>query len=351
MSGATIGGSDPARRYRLRYDVSHVVAEPGEWFISAELVMPAAEPIGSMTVLCCTPGGGCTGGYFDLGGAHSEFSFAEYACAAGFACVLVDNLATGESTPDGERWISPQSVARANAEAFRLAVDDVQRKVGVPAHSVGVGHSMGAMLTLIAQADTGSHIAIACLGFTPTGLPEVLSAEELEMAGTGAVTPETLTRLARQRFSDTGRPTGKQEARPAFPFSLPGTDRAALQALAATATNLLPLPATLSLLPGNVVESIRKITVPVFLGGGDHEPWHRPDTVVPCFEHSQDISFYTLVDAAHNHNVAPTRKLLWERMLGWAGLITKGKSCDEAGTTTEKRRMFDKSGHRAHAEG
>jgi hypothetical protein len=78
----------------------------------------------------------------------------------------------------------------------------------------------------------------------------------------------------------------------------------------------------LSLLPGNINTHIKQITVPVFLGGADHEPWHRAAEMVPAFQSSTDISFFTLTGAAHNHNVAPTRKLLWQRLLGWAALIT-----------------------------
>jgi hypothetical protein len=74
----------------------------------------------------------------------------------------------------------------------------------------------------------------------------------------------------------------------------------------------------LSLLPGNIVEQIGQITVPVFLGGADHEPWHRAAKLVAPFTRSTDISFFTLAGAAHNHNVAPTRQLLWQRLFGWA---------------------------------
>lgn len=316
--------SNPPQRLRTRYDVSHVVDEPGEWFISAEILVPATIPeTASLTVLCCTPGGGCTGKYFDLGEPEAGFSFASYAVAAGFACVLIDNLATGQSTPGADPWVSPRSVARANAEAFVRATEELGTLFpgSVAMATVGVGHSMGAMLTLMAQAMTEQHAAIACLGFTPSGLPGVLSTEELRVAAAGQVSLEVLNSLARKRFSDSGAPPAAQDAHQPFPFCLADTDRAGLRALAAASTNLLPLAGFLSLLPGNVIEYIREITVPVFLGGGDHEPWHKAAELVPVFEKSNDISFYTLVDAAHNHNVASTRELLWRRLLGWAAVV------------------------------
>lgn len=311
------------RRFRARYDVTRVVDEPGDWFVSAELLVPTSVPgADHVTVLCCTPGGGCTGEYFDLGEPDAGFSFAQYAVAAGFACVLVDNLGTGRSTPGADPWISPQSVARAGAEAFALATHDVA--AALPAATtiatVGVGHSMGAMLTLMGQAMRGQHSAIASLGFTPSGLPTVLSPEELRIANSGSVPLETLTSIAQQLFSGE-RPTGDQRAPEPFPFCLPDTDPAGLAALVAAATNVLPLPGTLSLLPGNISDYIRQITVPVFLGGGDHEPWHQAAELVPAFQSSADITFYTLVDAAHNHNVASTRELLWRRLLGWAAVV------------------------------
>jgi pimeloyl-ACP methyl ester carboxylesterase len=308
---------------RARYDVTRVVDEPGDWFVSAELLLPAVTSgADQMTVLCCTPGGGCTGEYFDLGEPDTGFSFARYALAAGFACVLIDNLGTGRSAPGENPWISPQSIARAGAEAFALAAQDLAALLPATTTvaTIGVGHSMGAMLTLMGQA-MSQHSAIACLGFTPSGLPNVLSPEERRIATSGPVSLETLTSFARQRFSGSAPPVGNHEAPEPFPFNLPDTDPAALAALRGAATNLLPLPGVLSLLPGNISEYIRGITVPVFLGGGDHEPWHKAVELVPAFESSPDITFYTLVDSAHNHNVAATRELLWRRLLGWAAVV------------------------------
>jgi pimeloyl-ACP methyl ester carboxylesterase len=312
------------RRFRARYDVTCVVDEPGDWFVSAELLLPtSASRADHVTVLCCTPGGGCTGEYFDLGEPDAGFSFAQYALAAGFACVLIDNLGTGRSTPGVDPWISPRSVARAGAEAFALATRELA--AALPASTtiatVGVGHSMGAMLTLMGQAMGGQHSAVAILGFTPAGLPNVLSPEELRVATAGPVPLEVLTSIARQIFSEEADPSGQQRAIEPFPFNLPDADPAGLAALGAAATNLLPLPGALSLLPGNISEYIRQITVPVFLGGGDHEPWHQAAELVPAFQSSADITFYTLVDAAHNHNVAATRELLWRRLLGWAAVV------------------------------
>lgn len=326
---ATASTPGASRRSRRRYGVGHVVDEPGDWFISAETVAPAV-PLDAeqLIVLCCTPGGGCTGQYFDLAGPDSGFSFAQYAVDAGFACIVIDNLATGQSSRDESRWVSPQSVALANAEGFAQAIKELRSVLpaSIAVATVGIGHSMGAMLTLMAQAMIGQHVAIACLGFAPSGLPEVLSDDELHIANAGPVAFEALLSLARQRFSESGRPSVEQQTKSPFPFVLPDTDPVALKALAATATNLLPLPATLSLLPGNVVQYIRQITVPVFIGGGDHEPWHKAADLVPIFEGSNDISFYSLIGSAHNHNVAATRELLWRRMLGWAATVVANRT-------------------------
>lgn len=315
----------PPRRIRARYDVSAVVDEPGESLIRAELLVPAVAPgTNQVTLLCCTPGGGCTGDYFDLGEPDAGFSFARYARAAGFACVLIDNLGTGRSTPGANVWISPQSIARAGAEAFRLAAEDLRALLPATTTvtTVGVGHSMGAMLALMGQVINPQHTAIACLGFTPAGLPSVLSLEERRIAASGPVSVEALTAIARQRLSGPAPRAGDEPAPEPFPFNLPDTDPAGLAALRDSATNLPPLPGILSLLPGNITEYIRQITVPVFLGGGDHEPWHKAAELVPAFENSADVTFYTLVDSAHNHNIAASRHLLWRRLLGWAAVVS-----------------------------
>ncbi|MDT7767481.1 MAG: hypothetical protein QOI30_469, partial [Mycobacterium sp.] len=106
------------------------------------------------------------------------------------------------------------------------------------------------------------------------------------------------------------------------PFNLPGTDPVGVAALRAVMTNLVPLPSMLSIVPGNITDYIREITVPVFLGGGDHEPWHKAAQLVPAFANSADITFYSLADSAHNHNIAASRQLLWRRLLGWADVVS-----------------------------
>ena len=313
------------RRIRARYDVSAVVDEPGEWLIRAELLVPAvARGTDHLTLLCCTPGGGCTGDYFDLGEPDAGYSFARYACAAGFACALIDNLGTGQSSAGDNLFLSPETIARAGVEAFRLAADDLRALLpaATTVSTVAVGHSMGAMLALIGEAIEPQHSAIACLGFTTAGLPTVLSPEERRIAARGPVSLEALTAIARQRLSGPAQPASAAPAAEPFPFNLPDSDRAGLAALRAVATNLVPLPGILSIMPGNISGYIRQIRVPVFLGGGDHEPWHKAAELVPAFENNSDVTFYTLVDAAHNHNIARTRQLLWRRLLGWAAVVS-----------------------------
>jgi pimeloyl-ACP methyl ester carboxylesterase len=312
------------RRIRARYNVTDCVDEPGDWFVSAELVLPEPMPgTESITLLCCTPGGSCTGEYFDLGGPQDGFSFANYAARAGFPCVLVDNLGTGRSAKNSDVWLSPESVARAGIEAFSAATADLRAMLAVETaiHSVAVGHSMGAMLALMGQAMTGQHDAIACLGFTSAGLPSVLTAEERGIAASGLISLDILKSFARKRFSEAAQVVADLPEPEPFPFNLPDTDPVGLAALRAAATNLLPLPAMLSLLPGNIAAYISQVAVPVFLGGGEHEPWHNASELVKTFTGSNDITFYALPAAAHNHNIASTRTMMWSRLLDWASSV------------------------------
>jgi pimeloyl-ACP methyl ester carboxylesterase len=310
------------RRISARYDVGMVVDDPGEWLIRAELHVPAVAPgTTHLTLLCCTPGGGCTGDYFDLGEPEAGFSFAAYAGASGFACALIDNLGTGQSSANENPFLSPQTVARAGVEAFRMAADDLRALLpdDITVFTVAVGHSMGAMLALIGEAISPQHSAIACLGFSIGGLPSALTPEEIRIAAAGPVSLEVLKTMARLRLS--GQAVADVPGTE-FPFNMPGTDPVGLAALRTCMTNLVPLPSMLSIMPGNIAEYVRQIKVPVFLGGGDHEPWHTPAQMVPAFANSTDITFYTLADSAHNHNVAGTRQLLWRRLLGWASVVS-----------------------------
>jgi len=58
--------------------------------------------------------------------------------------------------------------------------------------------------------------------------------------------------------------------------------------------------------------------VPIFLGVGEFDITGRASAIPGQFPGARDITLYVLAASGHNHNVAPTRHLLWDRLARWA---------------------------------
>jgi pimeloyl-ACP methyl ester carboxylesterase len=283
-------------------------AEAASLELVGDLVLPAGEAKG---LLCCLPGGGMTRRYWDLG----LSGFASHAAAKGWAVLATDHPGAGDQRPTHDVWLLPDHLARCAERAAEVA----HRAVGVrDLHCVGVGHSLGAMVTLLAQANGNRHKAIVLCGFTAAGLRWACSEAELAAAERG-LDEEVLLRLAAARF---GRPF--PELRGTGPtgegFVGRDPDPGALVDLWTCTTNLIAAPALLSFLPGNVVAAAGKITVPVLVARGEDDP------LVPAalnlaaeYPASRSVRMATIAGAGHNDVVARSRRGWWDHMLGWAG--------------------------------
>jgi len=297
-----------ATRIQRTYDVSDLIAAPGRHEVAVTLVVPARADVPA--VLCCVPGGGATGGYYDLVQPDPSYSFAEHAAAAGLAVIAVDNLGTGRSHSTAGLRRTPLEVAAANTRAFAAAVREVP---GAP-RVIGVGHSMGAALTILAQDRWRPFDAVALLGFTTAGLPEHTCGLEGLAASPGRFDAEVVDAAV-------GRIGGSRTG-PPFPFLVDGdTPAAARRAYAAVTAPILPGPALLSMLPGNVADAAAAVDVPVFVGAGDHEPWADPDALAAQFPGAPAVEVHVLRRAAHNHVLAGSRRDQWERLCRWAAAV------------------------------
>lgn len=294
-------------RLERSYDVSSAVSAPGRHEVAATIIAP--DRVGAPVVLCCIPGGGTTGGYFDLTAPDRSYSFAEHAAAAGMVVVVIDNLGTGRSRSTAGLRVTPLDAAVAGAHAFAEAA----REIPGPPRMVAVGHSMGAALAVLAQDRRHPFDALALLGFTAAGLPDRAPDLPALATGPGRFGPE----VVEAALTHLGRTGG-----PPFPFLVDGdTPAAARRAYATVATPVLPGPALLSILPGALAALTAAVDVPVFIGVGDHEPWAEPAVLAAQFAASPAVDVHVLERAAHNHVLASTRHVQWERLCRWAAAI------------------------------
>jgi pimeloyl-ACP methyl ester carboxylesterase len=312
-------------RHRLTVDVSDV-APAGARALAGDLFLPA-ERLDPPIVMVCLPGGGMTRRYFDIevAGDDGTYSMARHLADRGIAVVTLDPPGVGESDAPEDGWsLTAPVVGAVCAHAARQIIDELRAGPLPGAVSIGVGHSAGALLAVYAQASSSCFDALGLLGFAGGGLPSALSAEERALAGDAERAHREVVGLARARF---GRPFPAGTTGPsALLLGVPVPD-AARAGITAAGGALLAVVGLTSMLPGASAPELAAIEVPVFLGVGDLDITGAPRAIPAQFPRSGDISLYVLGSSGHNHNVAPTRHQLWDRLRRWAiSISTAGAS-------------------------
>jgi pimeloyl-ACP methyl ester carboxylesterase len=315
---------------RASFRVPAGVELPGEGAleVAVEVVAPAdPQPV----ALVCLPGGAMTRRYYDLvppGTGDDSFSFARQMAARGFISVLVDHLGVGESSRPADGYaLSADVVSRANAAATETALSKLMEGSAInglaaipEVVSVGVGHSMGAMLTVIQQALARQHRGLAVLGFSTRGLPEYLTAEARELAKNPAAVHGELPRLARAMFVEDYPKIGRSSDGSQLYAGL-HAEAAGVQAIKAARERLLPVPAYQSMLPGNVATEAAAIDVPVFVGLGELDIAGPPADAPKAFSGSPAVEFLLLPKTGHSHFLFGTRGLLFDALARWAATL------------------------------
>ncbi|MGO8860450.1 MAG: alpha/beta fold hydrolase [Acidimicrobiales bacterium] len=306
----------------LMVDVSGSVKLDGDHRLSTWVFAPGHID-GPAPLLFCLPGGSYTKAYWHLEvPGRPGYSFAEHMATAGMVVVAVDHLGVGESSRHPRAIdLTPEVIAAANAAAF----DEVAARAangtlveGLPAialgPAVGVGHSMGGMLTIFQQSLFGSFDAIATLGYGTMG-----PIADPEAMGTGAFLP------SRESIMEAAA-TGALDQIPLLDRSTPALrhhfywDDVPDEVIAADDLTNTPVPGVcgpLSIVPFIASDHAWRVRCPVFIGLGERDStWDHRDEP-RAYASSNDVTLYILQRSAHCHNTAGTRHLLWDRLAGW----------------------------------
>jgi len=192
---------------------------------------------------------------------------------------------------------------------------------GVPV--IGVGHSLGACLTVVTQARHRCYDAVALLGFTH-------GQKEVSVAAVGAVerddvdeerVRETAIEQAKAFFADTWDDIYASAPREPHHAWLHDPDVPAA-VIAADDAEASPWPRQAyveALLAGHSARFAAELDCNVFIGFGDHDVPPVPHADVAYYPRSRDVTLYVLRNSAHCHNFASTRTQLWDRIGLWAG--------------------------------
>jgi len=284
--------------------------------------LAALSPTARTPVACCFPGGGMSARYFTIDG----HDMAAHLAAAGMVVVAVDHPAIGASDTPADAWtLVPEIVADADAAAAVQAIDALRRGSlveGLPPLArpvpLGVGHSMGAMLAVYQQAQRRPYAGLVLLGHSGRGLPEVLTPDELAVADDAEAIRASIVELSKTRFGDP-LPIGTTDASEFLVGPDAPTD--AVTAIGAARSHLLACCGLTSMIPGSHNAELAAIDVPVFLGLGEHDIAGPTHDAPKWLTASPDVTLYVQGGAHHNHNIAPTRAQLWDRVVLWAATV------------------------------
>ena len=311
--------------FRAPVDVG--LPHDGTLEVAVEIIAPERP---GPVALVCLPGGAMTRRYYDLLPAHADesFSFARQMAARGFICVLIDHLGVGESTRPADGYaLTADILAAANAEATEQALTRINNGSAIKdlppmpeIRSVGVGHSMGAMLTVVQQAQYPRHAGIAVLGFSTRGLPEYLPPEARELAKDPAAARREVPRLARAMFKEDYPKIGRSSDGSQLYAGL-HAEPAGVEAIKSARERLLPVPAYHSMLPGNVAAEAARIDVPVFVGLGELDMAGAPEEAPKAFTASPAVELVVLPKTGHSHFIFAARQELFGRLAQWAGKL------------------------------
>lgn len=299
--------------------------------IAAKIFLPpAAELAAAPIAFFCLPGGGLNSGYFNLdidgaaAAADGQFNFARQMAARGFITVAIDHLGIGASSiPRDGFALTPETMVAANARAaqrIQRALREGTAAAGYPPlpglRSIGVGHSMGGMLTALQQAECRTYAAIAVLGFSTRGLPEYLTPDDAEFVDNPAGARANIVRLAKLRGAD---PYPDLNTRGAAREIYGGhADRRALEALRGARDKVLAVMGFFSMLPGSSSDACARVEVPVFLAVGDRDMTGPAHLLPASFSGSSDLTLLVLPDTGHTHFIFPSCARLFRRLADWA---------------------------------
>lgn len=302
---------------RRNVKIGRVLTNSEPLHIAVTLFLPPAGRLDARTtVLYCLPGGGVTRDYFDLAG--EQYSFARALAAQGFVVAAFDPIGVGDSArPEDGFALTSEMVMRCHAAATDK-LTALLREGAVSAHlppldvfKVGVGHSLGAQITILQQVERRDFAALILLCFGTIGMPEVLNEEELTALKSPDRGRSRLVELARKRFD------GDAYA----PIQRPAGRSSASRALAAVQDCVLAVASMQAIMPGNVAPEAAQLDMPLFLGVGEKDIVGPPHTLPAEYPACRDITLHIVPEAGHHPFVAPGATALFDRIGGWLRAI------------------------------
>lgn len=316
------------RREEVRLDVTGSVPIDGPLSLAASVYCPDDLSLRDRpTVFVCTPGGSLSRTYYGLEvKGRSDYSFGGHLAAAGIVVVAMDHLGTGDSSRpvDGDE-VTLRAMSAANAAAARSIRSQLATGELVPSlpplaevTMIGAGHSLGGFSTMIQQASASCYDAVCIMGASNAYIEHVYQRHERQ----DELSPDELRAWVRTVVGSHGNDVfGQPYMRVNRAFQRPMWFWADVpdDVVAADPETVLPRNAALDgMTPQFALRDAAAIDVPVLLAFAENDVSPDPHVEPTFYPRSGHITLFVLPRAAHIHNLAGSRLLLWDRIVGWA---------------------------------
>lgn len=262
-------------------------------------------------LLFCLPGGGASAGFFDLA---PDFSFARRMNKRGFDVMTMDHPGTvNNSLPENHPFLTPRQSADYIAAAF------AQFSAYTNAPIIGLGHSMGGMISTLLQAKHSPYAGLALLGSSAGGLDWGLTEEERKYiekpeAFERDIEALTLTKFKMPFPPSMGGPSGKS-------ITFGGETEALTAALRKNACPLFAAGGMMSMTRGSFRQEVEAIDVPLFFAFGDHDIGIPPKDAPKDYINAPSAKLVTLKNTGHNSLAFSSIKTLCQSLDNWAASI------------------------------
>jgi pimeloyl-ACP methyl ester carboxylesterase len=269
----------------------------------------------SNTIFICFPGGGSSQHYFNLGNVNGfDHSFAHRMTSQGHQVLTIDHLGTGENPlPKEMGFLKPVDAVQYIAQAL----DDLMPAMECGGRNViGIGHSMGGMMTTLMSYYQGMYTAIALFGSSAGGLDWGLSDEEK----TYIDKPQDLSRdLEKLTLAKFGRAFTEIPAGPSGKSITFGGETPELtQRLREVSCELYAAGGMMSMVRGSFRKEVEAIDVPIFFAFGDHDIGIPPEDAPKDYINAPSTELVILKNTGHNHFAFSSIQTLCAKLDHWA---------------------------------
>jgi pimeloyl-ACP methyl ester carboxylesterase len=280
--------------------------------LTANFHFPDGESRGQL--FFCLPGGGASQGYFNLGVVDGfDYSFVSRMTALGHVMITMDHPGTGQNPlPDNHPFLTPRQASDYLSVAFHKIKSNPDFE---ELQAIGLGHSMGGMVTTLIQARHRLFAKLVLLGSSARGLDWGTTEKEKQYIGRPDALERDLERLVLERYGTcfpgiSGGPSGKS-------ITFGGANPDITAKLRDNMASLFAAGGTTSMIRGGFAPEAAAIDVPMFFAFGEHDIGAPPDEVPQDFKAAPDIKIHLMEGTGHNSFAYPTIEGLCAEIDDW----------------------------------